>query len=46
VQENIEMPMAESITSSAVKTAWDLDATLIVVISENGNAARYVAKYR
>jgi len=44
--DNIEMPWAESVTSSAVKTAWDLDATVIIVISENGNAARYVAKYR
>lgn len=32
--------------SSAVKTAWDLDATLLIALSENGDTARLVSKYR
>lgn len=36
---------AESIASSAVKTAWDVQATMIVVLSETGNTARCIAKY-
>ena len=35
----------ESVTSSAVKTAYDVDAKLIIVLSESGNSARLVAKY-
>jgi pyruvate kinase len=40
------MSIAESITSSAVKTALDISAQAIVVFSESGNTARLVAKYR
>ena len=36
----------ESVCSSAVTCAWDLKASLIVVISETGNSARMIAKYR
>jgi pyruvate kinase len=36
----------ESLASSAVKTAIDVHAALIVVLSETGNTARYVAKFR
>ena len=36
----------ESICSSAVKSAWDLQATLICVLTETGNSARMIAKYR
>jgi pyruvate kinase len=36
----------ESLASSAVKTAIDVDAALIVVLSETGTTARYVAKFR
>lgn len=37
---------AESVASSAVKTAIDLRATMVVVLSETGNTARLLAKYR
>ena len=36
----------ESLASSAVKTAIDIDAALIVVLSETGTTARYVSKFR
>jgi pyruvate kinase len=37
---------AESIASSAVKTAFDVQAKMIVVLTTSGLTARYVAKYR
>jgi len=37
---------SEAITSSAVKTAMDLDAGAIIVLTESGSSARYVAKYK
>jgi pyruvate kinase len=40
------MTSSESLASSAVKTAIDINAKLIVVLSETGNTARLVAKYR
>jgi pyruvate kinase len=36
----------ESIASSAVKTARELNCPLIVVLTQSGTAARMVAKYR
>ena len=36
----------ESLASSAVKTAIDINAKLILVLSESGNSARAVAKFR
>lgn len=36
---------AESIASSAVKTARDLNAKLIIVLTETGTTARLIAKY-
>ena len=36
----------EAIASSAVKTAVDIEAKVIIVCSESGNTARLVAKYR
>jgi len=36
----------ESIASSAVKTAIDVGASIIVVVTESGVEARLVAKYR
>lgn len=36
----------ESIASSAVKSARDVGAKLIVVLTETGNSARLVSKYR
>merc|ERR1712037_221610 len=37
---------SESIASSAVKTAIDVNAKAIIVMSEYGNTARQVAKFR
>ena len=39
------MLCGESVSSSAVKTALDIDAPLIVVLSRSGDSARLVAKY-
>lgn len=36
----------EAIASSAVKTCHDMSAKMIVVLTESGNTARLVAKYR
>lgn len=38
--------VADSVASSAVKTSWDLQASLIVALSKSGNTARLVSKYR
>jgi pyruvate kinase len=38
--------VAEAIGSSAVKTALDLRASMLIVLTETGQTARYVAKYR
>lgn len=40
------MNVTETITSSAVKTAYDLKAALIVCLTETGNTARLICKYR
>uniref|UniRef100_A0A6U3ASD1 Pyruvate kinase n=1 Tax=Entomoneis paludosa TaxID=265537 RepID=A0A6U3ASD1_9STRA len=40
------MTATESLASSAVKTAIDVNAQLIVVLSESGKTARYVAKFQ
>ena len=36
----------ESLASSAVKTAIDIDAKVVLVLSETGSTARYIAKFR
>lgn len=41
-----KLTVGESIASSAVKTSIDIDAKLIIVMSETGKMARYVAKFR
>jgi len=38
--------ITESITSSAVKTAWDLNSSMIVALTETGQTARLLSKYR
>lgn len=38
--------LAHSLASSTVKTAWDVEASLLVVFTASGDAARNVAKYR
>jgi pyruvate kinase len=40
------MTIAEAIASSAVKTAIDMAAKVIIVCSETGNSARLISKYR
>lgn len=40
------MTIGEAVASSAVKTAIDMGAKVIIVCSETGNSARLVAKYR
>eukprot|EP01108_Squamamoeba_japonica_P004415 TRINITY_DN3490_c0_g1_i2.p1 TRINITY_DN3490_c0_g1~~TRINITY_DN3490_c0_g1_i2.p1 ORF type:complete len:551 (+),score=261.78 TRINITY_DN3490_c0_g1_i2:61-1653(+) len=40
------VPLPESFASTAVKSAWDLNAPLIVVVTETGSTARLVSKYR
>jgi pyruvate kinase len=41
-----QLSMGESIASSAVKTSIDVEAKAIVVMSESGKMANYVAKFR
>ncbi|RAW43268.1 hypothetical protein PC110_g631 [Phytophthora cactorum] len=43
---NGPMETAEAVASSAVKTAIDINAKMLVVLTETGNTARLVAKYR
>jgi pyruvate kinase len=40
-----KMPHVESAASSAVKTACDIDAKAIIVLSDTGSSARCVSKY-
>ncbi len=40
------MTVAESITSSAVKTALDVKAAMIIVLSSSGQTARLLSKFR
>jgi len=40
------MAIAEAIAAAAVKAATDLKAALIICLTESGNTARLVAKYR
>ena len=46
VSENGRLAAGESLASSAVESAIDIDAKLIIVLSETGTTARYVAKFR
>ena len=40
------MDILEAMTSSTVKTAIDINAKMIVVLTESGNTARLVSKFR
>jgi len=40
------MDTTEAVASSAVKTAMDINASMVVVLTETGTTARLVAKYR
>jgi pyruvate kinase len=46
MENNHVIHPTESIASSAVKTARDLHAKLIIVLTETGTTARLIAKYR
>lgn len=46
LSETGRLTVGESLASSAVKTAIDVDAKLIVVVSESGNTGRLLAKFR
>ena len=45
-KKNAPLPISEAIASSAVKTCIDMGAKMIVVLTESGNTARLIAKYR
>eukprot|EP01125_Pyxidicula_operculata_P021793 TRINITY_DN8646_c0_g1_i1.p1 TRINITY_DN8646_c0_g1~~TRINITY_DN8646_c0_g1_i1.p1 ORF type:complete len:516 (-),score=148.10 TRINITY_DN8646_c0_g1_i1:207-1754(-) len=38
--------VSETIASSAVKSSWDLNSSLIIVLSDSGRTVRFVSKYR
>jgi pyruvate kinase len=40
------LPTAEAVSSAAVATVLDLNIDLIIVLTDTGKIARYVAKYR
>lgn len=42
----LPISISEAIAASAVKTSWDVHATLIIALTDSGNAARMIAKYR
>jgi pyruvate kinase len=46
IRQRHELSAGESLASSAVKTAIDINASIMVVLSETGTTARYVAKFR
>ncbi len=48
LRKQIQLPIgvAEAIASSAVKTAWDVHAAAIIVLTETGNTALKINKYR
>ena len=41
-----QVSIQENVCSSAVKTAKDIGATVIICITEDGTCARYLSKYR
>jgi len=48
ISEHTKPPIstAESIAASAASAALNLDIDLIIVLTDTGRIARYVAKYR
>jgi pyruvate kinase len=46
LSEHGHLTTGESLASSAVKTAIDINAKLVVVLSETGTTVRYVSKFR
>ncbi len=45
-QRQVVIGVTETITSSAVKTAYDLKAAIILCLTESGRTARIICKYR
>ncbi|KAI8928680.1 pyruvate kinase [Entophlyctis helioformis] len=45
-QIRLPISVAEAIAASAVKTSWDVHATLVIVLTQTGAAALNVSKYR
>lgn len=43
---NLAVSLPESVAASAVRSAREINAAAIIVLSEDGDAARLVAKYR
>jgi pyruvate kinase len=46
IKELGQLSVGESVASSAVKTALDVQAKLIVIMSDSGKLASYVSKFR
>ena len=46
MRENGRLTAGESLASSAVKTAIDVNAKVIVIMSQNGKMGSYVSKFR
>jgi len=48
LRANVKPPttIPHSIASSAVKTSWDIEASLIICLTDTGNTARLVSRYR
>lgn len=46
LDERKDQSISESVCSSAVKTAWDVNATCIVAITKTGETAGRIAKYQ
>ncbi|KAJ3013048.1 hypothetical protein HKX48_005939 [Thoreauomyces humboldtii] len=45
-QVRLPISISETVASSAVKTSWDVYAALIIVLSQSGNTAIAISKYR
>ncbi|KAJ3267383.1 hypothetical protein HK104_005949 [Borealophlyctis nickersoniae] len=45
-QVTLPIGVSEAVASSAVKTSWDVHAALIIVLTQTGNTARAISKYR
>ncbi|TPX63563.1 pyruvate kinase [Spizellomyces sp. 'palustris'] len=48
IRRQVRLPIgiSETIASGAVKTSWDVHAALIIVLTQTGNTAIAIAKYR
>lgn len=46
MNSKMKVSVSETIASSAVKTSEELDAALIIVLTETGNTARLISKYK